>query len=202
MNHENNKGKSIYSVEKLSTVVAKPSYLQQISNASFFNADMKRFVDWAQSISPSFWIVHCGGVLLVVQRYYSYEQIVFLSSSGFLTLEIEEYHGSSLKEHLGANKILELLYQYIWWSRIPSTITQFCKQFGLYAPTKDSTQYAHGELQPLPVPTEQFHSYTLEFVTDLTLNGASTVFSQFLIISPSLHISYLVPWGKTNCLLM
>ena len=32
---------------------------------------------------------------------------------------------------------------------------------------KDSTQDAHRALQPLPVPPAQFHSYTLDFVTDL-----------------------------------
>ena len=32
---------------------------------------------------------------------------------------------------------------------------------------KDSTQHAHGALQPLPVPPAQFHSYTLDFVADL-----------------------------------
>ena len=48
-----------------------------------------------------------------------------------------------------------------------STVAQFCKQCGICALTKDSTQYAHGALQPLPVPPAQFHSYTLDFVTDL-----------------------------------
>ena len=48
-----------------------------------------------------------------------------------------------------------------------STVAQFCKQCGTCALTKDSTQHAHGALQPLPVPPARFHSYTLDFVTDL-----------------------------------
>ena len=49
-----------------------------------------------------------------------------------------------------------------------STVAQFCKKYGTCALTKDSTQYAHGALQPLPVPPAQFHSYTLDFVTNLS----------------------------------
>ena len=32
---------------------------------------------------------------------------------------------------------------------------------------KDSTQHAHGALQPLPVPPVQFYSYTFDFITNL-----------------------------------
>ena len=32
---------------------------------------------------------------------------------------------------------------------------------------KDSTQHAHGALQPLPVPPVELHSYPLDFVTNL-----------------------------------
>ena len=48
-----------------------------------------------------------------------------------------------------------------------STVAQFCKQYGTCALMEDSTQYAHGALQPLPIPPAQFHSYTLDFVTNL-----------------------------------
>ena len=89
VNHGNNKGKSIDSVATLSTVLVEPTYLQQISNATFADADMKKFIELAQGLSPNFWIVHRGGVPLVVQCHDSREQIVFPSSGGFQTLEPE-----------------------------------------------------------------------------------------------------------------
>ena len=73
VNHENNKGKSIHSVATLSTVLVEPTYLQQISNATFADADMKKFVELAQDLSPDFWIVHHGGVPLVVRCHDSRE---------------------------------------------------------------------------------------------------------------------------------
>ena len=109
MNHKNNKGKSIDSVATLSTVLVKPIYLQKISNATFSDADMKKFFELAQSLSPDFWIVYCGGVPLVVWYHDSREKIVLPSSGGFQTLALEECHGFSLVGHLGACKILELL---------------------------------------------------------------------------------------------
>ena len=108
VNHENNKGKSIHSVAILSTVLVEPTYSQRISNATF--ADMAKFVELAQGLSPNFWIVHCGSVPLVVWCHDSREQIVLPSSSGFWTLALEEYHGSSLAGHLGTRKTLELLH--------------------------------------------------------------------------------------------
>ena len=109
VNQENNKGKSIDSVATLSTMLVKPTYLQRISNATFADADMKKFVELAQSLSPDFWIIHRGGVPLVVRCHNSCEQIVLPSSSGFRALALEECHGSSLAGHLGARKTLELL---------------------------------------------------------------------------------------------
>ena len=73
------------------------------------DADMKKFVELAQSLSPDFRIVHCGGVPLVVRCHNSCEQIVLPSSGGFRALALEECHGSSLAGHLGARKTLELL---------------------------------------------------------------------------------------------
>ena len=110
VNYENNKGKSIDSVETLSTVLVEPIYLKKIGNATFSDADMKSFIELAQGLSPKFWILHCGGVSLVVWYHDFREQIVLTSSGGFWTLTLEECYGSSLAGHLGTCKTLELLY--------------------------------------------------------------------------------------------
>ena len=47
VNYGNTKGKSIDSVETLSTVLDEPTYLQKISNATFGDSDMKKFVELA-----------------------------------------------------------------------------------------------------------------------------------------------------------
>ena len=107
MNHENNKGKSIDSVATLSTVLVEPTYLQQISNATFADADMKNFVKLAQGLSPNSRIVHCGGVPLVFQCYNTRKKIVLPSSGGFHTLALEEYHGPSLSGQFGTRKTLK-----------------------------------------------------------------------------------------------
>ena len=83
--------------------------MQLISNATFADADMKKFIELAQGLSLSFWIVHCSDVPLVVQCCNAREQIVLPSSGGFQTLALEECHGSSLTEQLGTHKTLELL---------------------------------------------------------------------------------------------
>ena len=46
----------------------------------------------------------------MVQCNDSREQIVFPSTGGFQTLALEKCHKSSLSEHLGTHKTLELLH--------------------------------------------------------------------------------------------
>ena len=106
VNHGNNKGKSIDLVETLFTVLVEPTYLQRISNATFINVDMKKFVELAQGSSPNFRIVQRGGVPLVVRRHDSREQIVLPSSGGFWIFALKECHGSSLAGHFSALKTL------------------------------------------------------------------------------------------------
>ena len=54
VNHGNNKGKFIDSVATLSTVLVKPTYLQQISNATISDSEMKQFIELAQGLYPTF----------------------------------------------------------------------------------------------------------------------------------------------------
>ena len=46
-------------------MLVEPTYLQKISNATFYNANIKNFIELAQGLSPNFWIVYRSGVPLV-----------------------------------------------------------------------------------------------------------------------------------------
>ena len=71
------------------------------------------------------------------------------------------------------------------------TVAHFCKQYGTYALTKDSTQYAHTALQPFPVLLAQFYSYTLDFVTDLPpVQGFNCV---FIVADLLTKLTHLIP---------
>ena len=72
-----------------------------------------------------------------------------------------------------------------------STVAHFCKQYGTYALTKDSTQHAHTALQPFPVLLAQFYSYTLDFVTDLPpVQGFNCV---FIVVDLLTKLTHLIP---------
>ena len=118
VNDGNNKGKSINYIVTLCTMLVEPTYLQKISNATFSNANMQKFVELAQILSHDFWIIHCGGIPLVFQCSDSLEQIVL--PSGFQILATIECHGSSLTGHLDTCKTLELLHSYVWWPKLHS----------------------------------------------------------------------------------
>ena len=54
VSQENKKGKSIDSVAILSAMLVEPTNLQQIGNATFADADMRKFVELAKCLSPNF----------------------------------------------------------------------------------------------------------------------------------------------------
>ena len=70
VNQENNKGKSLDSVATLSTVLVEPTYLQRISNVTFADAAMKKFIELAQSFGLSTVVVSHWwfGAMILVSR--------------------------------------------------------------------------------------------------------------------------------------
>ena len=62
---------------------------------------------------------------------------------------------------------MDLLQQRVWWPKMHTDVTAFCKACLTCAKTKDSTIPSPGALQPLPVPPSRFHLWSLDFVTGL-----------------------------------
>ena len=69
-----------------------------------------------------------------------------------------EYRTSALLGYLGAIKIVNLLYHYVWWPKLHETVTAFYKEYEVYAKTKVLTATSPGALQPLLVHPKRFNS--------------------------------------------
>ena len=99
----------------LPTVPVEHTYSKLTSNSTFAVADIEKFVELAQGLSPYFYIVYHGSISLVALCYESHEQIVLPSSSGFWTLAIKECYRASLAWRLSTQKTLALLHSCVWW---------------------------------------------------------------------------------------
>ena len=105
-------------------------------------------------------------------------QLVLPNTSGLRQLVLDEFHTSVLAGHLGVRKMVDLLYQRVWWPKLRSHVSRYVANCDLCKRVKDSTQHPPGSLQPLSVPTHKFESWSMDFVTDLPpVAGVNTIFT-------------------------
>jgi hypothetical protein len=106
---------------------------------------------------------------------------------------ISEAH--SLLAHLGTNKTLAYLRDYVWWKDIASDTNTFCQTCGTCKRSKPSNQKPFGLLNPLPVPGTPWESVGIDFVGPLpeSSNRDGTFDSITVIICLLTDMVHLVP---------
>jgi hypothetical protein len=106
---------------------------------------------------------------------------------------ISEAH--SMLAHLGTNKTLAYLRDYVWWKDITSDTNTFCQTCGTCKRSKPSNQKPYGLLNPLPVPGVPWESIGIDFVGPLpeSSNRDGTFDSITVIICLLTAMVHLVP---------
>ena len=82
-------------------------------------------------------------------------------------------------------------YAPLWHSFANNVVHVHLQKIALNMPMEHCNHCRYHLPDSIPTPLTLSLTYLL--------HGASTVSSLLLIVSLSLHISYPVPWGKTNC---
>lgn len=80
---------------------------------------------------------------------------------------MEEIHCSSLAGHLGTRKTLSALQHRVWWPGMAKDVRNFVAGCLPCLRSKDRTSLPHGSLAPLPIPSERFSFWTVDFITSL-----------------------------------
>ena len=189
VNHGNNKGKPINLVAILSTMLVKPTYLQWTSNATFADADMIKFFELTQGLSPNFWIVYRLGVPLVVQHYNSSEQIVFQVLVVFRHWKLKNITGIVFQGTLEPENHLNYCVNIYGGQKCTPMLHNFA----------NNIVSVHLQKIALNIFTEhcnycQYYLHDsihtpLTLLLTYLLHRASNESSQLLIVSPSLHVS-------------
>ena len=65
---------------------------------------------------------------------------------------IEECQISALLDYLSARKMVNLLFQRVWWPKLHASVSDFYKECEVCAKTKDLAKMPPGALQLSPVP--------------------------------------------------
>ena len=135
------------------TILVVPLFLSRVSWAQFNASDlaMAHYIVLVLSSNPSVQITIFSGVNPLVHILGSVEQVVLPASQGFCRLIMGNCHTSALFGHIFAINIVNLLYQHVWWSKLP-TIVIFYKQCKFYTKIKEQTAMSPGVLKPLPIP--------------------------------------------------
>ena len=90
---------------------------------------------------------------------------------------MERMHTSAITSHLSTRKLIYSLFAHVWWPKLHASVSKFISACDFWKKPKDSTSLLTGLLHPLPIPTLQFTSWSMDFVTDFPLSqGYNAIF--------------------------
>ena len=110
---------------------------------------------------------------------------------------ISEAH--SMLAHLGSNKTLDYLRDFVWWKDLVSDVKAYCETCHTCKTSKPSNQKPYGLLNPLSVPTYPWESIGVDFVGPLPESGNRDGFFDSITVVICLLTSmvHLIP-SRTN----
>ena len=82
---------------------------------------------------------------------------------------ISEAH--SMLAHLGSNKTLDYLREWVWWKDMTADVKAYCETCHTCKTSKPSNQKPYGLLNPLSIPTYPWESIGVDFVGPLPESG-------------------------------
>ena len=80
---------------------------------------------------------------------------------------LTEAHDSAYSGHFGADKTLKTLARRYWWPQMQRDVENHCKACEVCQRNKARRQKPMGELQPLPVPSQPWTDWSMDFIFGL-----------------------------------
>ena len=94
-----------------------------------------------------------------------------VSIQGRSAREIVISEAHSMLAHLGSNKTLDYLREWVWWKDMVADVKAFCETCHTCKTSKPSNQKPYGLLNPLSIPTYPWESIGVDFVGPLPESG-------------------------------
>ncbi|KAG9222581.1 hypothetical protein CCMSSC00406_0000541 [Pleurotus cornucopiae] len=113
--------------------------------------------------------------------------------------EIVIDEGHSLLAHLGPEKTLTYLREFVWWRHLSRDVYRFCESCRTCARSKPSNHRPYGLLRPLPIPSRPWDAIGIDFVGPLPKSADRNAFydSITVIIDLLTAMVHLVPSRTT-----
>ena len=122
---------------------------------------------------------------------------VLINGRSAREIVISEAH--SMLAHLGSNKTLDYLRDFVWWKDLVSDVKTYCEMCHTCKTSKPGNQKPYGLLNPLSVPTYPWESIGVDFVGPLPESGNRDGFFDSITVVICLLTSmvHLIP-SRTN----
>jgi hypothetical protein len=99
--------------------------------------------------------------------YYFGDKVYIPKDAAIINSLIQEAHDS--QGHPSAERTLANVSKTFWWPRMRKTVNQYCKQCATCQRIKARTTKAPGYLMPLPKPSRQWDTMSMDFISGLPL---------------------------------
>ncbi len=80
---------------------------------------------------------------------------------------LKRLHNNSLARHFGFKRTLELIWRYYSWSGMAKKVRQYTITCSMCRRIKPARHKKQGKMQCLPMPTEPFLDWSMDFIMDL-----------------------------------
>ena len=107
---------------------------------------------------------------------------------------LRSHHDSKLAGHFGIAKTLELVTRNYWWPRLRTFVKEYIRTCDTCARSKTPRHLPYGKLLPLPIPTRQWQSISMDFITDLPLSEDSD--SILVVVDHLSKMAHFLPCSK------
>ena len=113
---------------------------------------------------------------------------------------ISRYHDDVFAGHFRKSRTAELMRRSYDWPGAVRDVRRYCHDCVECQKAKPSHHKPYGLLNPLPVPTEPWHTVTMDFITDLPLSstyGSTTWDSILVVVDKLTKMAHYIPVRKT-----
>ncbi|KAJ9507837.1 hypothetical protein QJQ45_019250, partial [Haematococcus lacustris] len=115
---------------------------------------------------------------------------LYIPSSPLRAQLLHEAHDAHTAAHLGRAKTLERLQRHFYWPQMHKTVQEYVRTCDKCQRNKATNQLPPGLLQPLPIPSRNWHQVSMDFIGPLpaTPRGHTMIFTVVDKLSKMIHL--------------
>ena len=126
-----------------------------------------------------------------------YWRVVIPNDLEVKPLLVSELHSVPYAAHPGVQRTIGKVRRYFWWKGMAGDIREFVESCPTYQLEKTGHTMRKGSLQSLVIPEAKWQEVSIDFITDLPIDGDGEDFIM-IVMDRATKMVHLIPCKKTT----